>query len=175
MFRRSARCTNCGRKGAALQHPSWAGKGMGGSRSPARRVRARCPRQRLLSTIAAVSICSNVRVKKPDLLDQLVGAGAQHRGNGDAERSTNPILTGSLPAMKTMGIVVVAAFAAISAPGTATMTETGSRARQPIGATYLVESSPIDIRQRHSGLRRSRSQPILEGTPQSCEETRQRA
>ena len=66
------------------------------------------------TTIAAVSICSNVRVKKPDLLDQLVGAGAQHRGNGDAERSTNLIRTGSLPAMKTMGIVVVAAFAAIS-------------------------------------------------------------
>ena len=25
MLRRSARCTKCGRKGAVLQHPSWAG------------------------------------------------------------------------------------------------------------------------------------------------------
>jgi hypothetical protein len=25
MLRRSARCTKCGRKGATLQHPSWAG------------------------------------------------------------------------------------------------------------------------------------------------------
>jgi hypothetical protein len=27
--RRSARCTNCGRKGAVLQHPSWAGMDLG--------------------------------------------------------------------------------------------------------------------------------------------------
>jgi hypothetical protein len=29
MLRRSARCTNCGRKGAVLQHPSWAGMDVG--------------------------------------------------------------------------------------------------------------------------------------------------
>jgi hypothetical protein len=29
MLRRSARCTKCGRKGAALQHPSWAGMHIG--------------------------------------------------------------------------------------------------------------------------------------------------
>jgi len=29
MLRRSARCTKCGRKGAVLQHPSWAGMHIG--------------------------------------------------------------------------------------------------------------------------------------------------
>jgi hypothetical protein len=29
MLRRSARCTKCGRKGAVLQHPSWAGMDLG--------------------------------------------------------------------------------------------------------------------------------------------------
>jgi hypothetical protein len=29
MLRRSAHCTKCGRKGAALQHPSWAGMHVG--------------------------------------------------------------------------------------------------------------------------------------------------
>jgi hypothetical protein len=29
LLRRSARCTKCGRKGAVLQHPSWAGMHIG--------------------------------------------------------------------------------------------------------------------------------------------------
>jgi hypothetical protein len=29
LLRQSARCTKCGRKGAALQHPSWAGMHIG--------------------------------------------------------------------------------------------------------------------------------------------------
>jgi hypothetical protein len=35
MLRRSARCTNCGRKGATLQHPSWAGSYVGFEPFPA--------------------------------------------------------------------------------------------------------------------------------------------
>jgi hypothetical protein len=36
MLRRSSRCTKCGRKGAALQHPSWAGSHVGFEPFPSR-------------------------------------------------------------------------------------------------------------------------------------------
>jgi hypothetical protein len=36
LHRRSPRCTKCGRKGAALQHPSWAGMHVGFEPFPVR-------------------------------------------------------------------------------------------------------------------------------------------
>jgi hypothetical protein len=38
-LRQSARCTKCGHKGATLQHPSWAGEGIGFQPFPTAQVR----------------------------------------------------------------------------------------------------------------------------------------
>ena len=43
MLRRSARCTKCGRKGAALQHPSWAGMDVGFEPFPVARAPVDAP------------------------------------------------------------------------------------------------------------------------------------
>ena len=48
MLRRSARCTKCGRKGAALQHPSWAGMDVGFEPFPRSYDAVRCPSTRSL-------------------------------------------------------------------------------------------------------------------------------
>jgi hypothetical protein len=38
VLRRAARCTRCGRKGATLQHPGWAGSDIGPAPFPADRL-----------------------------------------------------------------------------------------------------------------------------------------
>ena len=95
---------------------------------------------------------------------------------------TRPSLTGSLPVTKTIGIVVVAAFAANAG-------QCSRRSRQPAGesiqppepATDRVDLPPIGIRSRRPGHRRSllpsgpggmRSQRAPSGRASCCGQAR---
>jgi hypothetical protein len=78
--------------------------------------------------------------------------------------ATGPELTGSIPVTKTIGIVVVAFLAAVSAPDPLPPPLPGARrVRQPVPAIDRIDPQPSEFRSSCSGPRHSRLRSALCG------------